>query len=140
MCIKESLGLHPPVTVVSRRCTEDITLPDGEITPKGNICLISIFGTHHNLAVWPNPEVYDPYRFDPQQSQERSSHAFVPFSAGPRNCIRQNFAMAEIKVVLALTLLHFKVFLDPTKTVHRKPELILRAEGGLWLQVEELKA
>ncbi|XP_072275351.1 ultra-long-chain fatty acid omega-hydroxylase-like isoform X1 [Pyxicephalus adspersus] len=139
MCIKESLRLHPPVTAVSRRCTEDIALPDGKIIPKGNICLISIYGTHHNPAVWPNPEVYDPYRFDPQQSQERSSHAFVPFSAGPRNCIGQNFAMAEMKVVLALTLLHFKVSLDPTKTVRRKPELILRAEGGLWLQVEELK-
>ncbi|XP_018427690.1 PREDICTED: cytochrome P450 4F22 isoform X1 [Nanorana parkeri] len=139
MCIKESLRLHPPVTAVSRRCTEDITLPDGKVIPKGNICLISIYGTHHNPAVWPNPEVYDPYRFDPAQAQERSSHAFVPFSAGPRNCIGQNFAMAEMKVVLALTLLNFKVSLDPTKTVRRKPELILRAEGGLWLQVEELK-
>lgn len=35
MCIKESLRLHPPVTVISRRCTEDIKLPDGRIIPKG---------------------------------------------------------------------------------------------------------
>lgn len=48
--------------------------------------------------------------------------------------------MAEMKVVLALTLLNFKVSLDQTKTVRRKPELILRAEGGLWLQVEELQS
>ncbi|KAM9320123.1 ultra-long-chain fatty acid omega-hydroxylase-like [Gastrophryne carolinensis] len=140
MCIKESLRLHPPVTSVSRSCTEDITLSDGKVIPKGNVCLISIYGTHHNPAVWPNPEVYDPYRFDPERTQERASHAFVPFSAGPRNCIGQNFAMAEMKVVLALTLLNFKVSLDPTKTVRRLPELILRAEGGLWLQVEPLKA
>ncbi|XP_075709321.1 ultra-long-chain fatty acid omega-hydroxylase isoform X2 [Rhinoderma darwinii] len=139
MCIKESLRLHPPVTAVSRRCTEDIKLPDGKVIPKGNISLISIYGTHHNPAVWPNPEVYDPYRFDPDSTQERSSHAFVPFSAGPRNCIGQNFAMAEMKVVLALTLLDFKVTFDPDKSVRRKPELILRAEGGLWLQVEALK-
>ncbi|XP_077152230.1 ultra-long-chain fatty acid omega-hydroxylase-like isoform X2 [Ranitomeya variabilis] len=140
MCIKESLRLHPPVTVVSRRCTEDITMPDGKVIPKGNISLLSIYGTHHNPAVWPNPEVYDPYRFDPSSTQERSSHAFVPFSAGPRNCIGQNFAMAEMKVVLALTLLNFKVTLDPNKSVRRMPELILRAESGLWLQVEMLKA
>ncbi|XP_045145661.1 cytochrome P450 4F3-like [Echinops telfairi] len=57
MCIKESLRLHPPVTVVSRRCTQDIELPDGRVIPKGNICLISIFGTHHNPIVWPEPEV-----------------------------------------------------------------------------------
>uniref|UniRef100_A0A6I8Q703 Cytochrome P450 family 4 subfamily F member 22 n=1 Tax=Xenopus tropicalis TaxID=8364 RepID=A0A6I8Q703_XENTR len=139
MCIKESLRLHPPVTAVSRRCTEDIKLPDGKVIPKGNSCLISIYGTHHNPDVWPNPQVYDPYRFDPEKLQERSSHAFVPFSAGPRNCIGQNFAMAEMKIVLALTLYNFYMRLDETKTVRRKPELILRAENGLWLQVEELK-
>ncbi|XP_075459823.1 ultra-long-chain fatty acid omega-hydroxylase-like isoform X2 [Ascaphus truei] len=138
MCIKESLRLHPPVTTVSRRCTEDIKVADGKVIPKGNICLISIYGTHHNPVVWPNPQVYDPYRFDPENSRGRSSHAFVPFSAGPRNCIGQNFAMSEMKVVLALTLLHFKVSVDQTKTVRRKPELILRAENGLWLKVEPL--
>ncbi|CAH2222471.1 cytochrome P450 4F22 isoform X1 [Pelobates cultripes] len=139
MCIKESLRLHPPVTAVSRRCTEDIKLPDGKVIPKGNICLISIYGTHHNPLVWPNPQVYDPYRFDPENSKDKSPHAFIPFSAGPRNCIGQNFAMSEMKVVLALTLLRFKVSIDETKAVRRKPELILRAENGLWLQVEELK-
>uniref|UniRef100_A0A8C5MUY1 Cytochrome P450 n=1 Tax=Leptobrachium leishanense TaxID=445787 RepID=A0A8C5MUY1_9ANUR len=139
MCIKESLRLHPPVTAISRRCTEDIKLPDGKVIPKGNICLISIYGTHHNPLVWPNPNVYDPYRFDPENSKERSPHAFVPFSAGPRNCIGQNFAMSEMRVVLALTLLRFKVSLDISKEVRRKPELILRAENGLWLQVEDLR-
>ncbi|XP_068125092.1 ultra-long-chain fatty acid omega-hydroxylase-like isoform X1 [Hyperolius riggenbachi] len=139
MCIKESLRLHPPVTVISRKCTEDITLPDGKVIPKGVVCIISIYGTHHNPTVWPDPEVYDPYRFEPDKTRERSSHAFIPFSAGPRNCIGQNFAMAEMKVVLGLTLLNFKVSLDPRKTVRRKPELILRAEGGLWLQVEPLQ-
>ncbi|KAM9320537.1 ultra-long-chain fatty acid omega-hydroxylase-like [Gastrophryne carolinensis] len=138
MCIKESLRLHPPVMALVRSLTEDITLPAGEIIPKGMTCVISLYGLHHNPVVWPNPEVYDPYRFDPENNQQRCSHAFIPFSAGPRNCIGQNFAMAEMKVVLALTLLNFKVSLDPTKTVRRLPELILRAEGGLWLKVEPL--
>lgn len=92
MCIKESLRLHPPVTVISRCCTQDIVLPDGRVIPKGAhslrgrslkgrkrgqsgwgklfltgpssptgvICLISIFGTHHNPSVWPDPEVLPP--------------------------------------------------------------------------------
>ncbi|XP_074836188.1 ultra-long-chain fatty acid omega-hydroxylase-like isoform X4 [Carettochelys insculpta] len=138
MCIKESLRLHPPVTAVSRRCTEDIKLPDGRILPKGNICLISIYGTHHNPAVWPEPEVYNPHRFDPETSKNQSPLAFMPFSAGPRNCIGQNFAMAEMKVVLALTLLRFTVRLDETRPVRRNPQLILRSENGLWLHLEPL--
>nr|BAH13972.1 unnamed protein product [Homo sapiens] len=137
MCIKESLRLHPPVPAVSRCCTQDIVLPDGRVIPKGIICLISVFGTHHNPAVWPDPEVYDPFRFDPKNIKERSPLAFIPFSAGPRNCIGQAFAMAEMKVVLGLTLLRFRVLPDHTEP-RRKPELVLRAEGGLWLRVEPL--
>ncbi|XP_062969021.1 cytochrome P450 4F2 isoform X1 [Cynocephalus volans] len=137
MCIKESLRLHPPVTVISRCCTQDIVLPDGRVIPKGVTCLISIFGTHHNPVVWPNPEVYDPFRFDHENLKGRSPLAFIPFSAGPRNCIGQTFAMTEMKVALALTLLHFRVLPDDEEP-RRKPELILRAEGGLWLRVEPL--
>uniref|UniRef100_A0A8C5XFP2 Docosahexaenoic acid omega-hydroxylase CYP4F3-like n=1 Tax=Microcebus murinus TaxID=30608 RepID=A0A8C5XFP2_MICMU len=138
MCIKESLRLHPPAPMISRRCTQDIVLPDGRVIPKGVICLISILGTHHNPAVWPDPEVYDPSRFDPENAKERSPLAFVPFSAGPRNCIGQTFAMTEMKVVLALTLLRFRLLPDHTEP-RRKPEIILRAEGGLWLHVEPLE-
>ncbi|XP_017749209.1 PREDICTED: phylloquinone omega-hydroxylase CYP4F2 [Rhinopithecus bieti] len=137
MCIKESLRLHPPVPVISRHVTQDIVLPDGRVIPKGITCLLSVFGIHHNPTVWPDPEVYDPFRFDPENIKERSPLAFIPFSAGPRNCIGQTFAMAEMKVVLALTLLRFRVLLDHTEP-RRKPELVLRAEGGLWLRVEPL--
>ncbi|XP_042714884.2 ultra-long-chain fatty acid omega-hydroxylase-like isoform X6 [Chrysemys picta bellii] len=138
MCIKESLRLHPPVPAVSRRCTEDIKLPDGCVLPKGNICLISIYGTHHNPAVWPEPQAYNPHRFNLENAKNQPPLAFMPFSAGPRNCIGQNFAMAEMKVVLALTLLRFAVGLDESRPVRRKPELILRSENGLWLHLEPL--
>nr|XP_044995183.1 leukotriene-B4 omega-hydroxylase 3-like [Jaculus jaculus]XP_044995185.1 leukotriene-B4 omega-hydroxylase 3-like [Jaculus jaculus]XP_044995186.1 leukotriene-B4 omega-hydroxylase 3-like [Jaculus jaculus]XP_044995187.1 leukotriene-B4 omega-hydroxylase 3-like [Jaculus jaculus] len=139
MCIKESLRLHPPVVVISRRCTQDVGLPDGRVIPKGVICLLSIFGTHHNPTVWPDPEVYDPFRFDPENVKDRSPLAFIPFSAGPRNCIGQTFAMSEMKVALALTLLRFRVLPDRAEP-RRQPELILRAEGGLRLRVEPLGA
>ncbi|XP_027706957.1 phylloquinone omega-hydroxylase CYP4F2-like isoform X1 [Vombatus ursinus] len=138
MCIKESLRLHPPVVAIARRCTKDIQLPDGRVIPKGNICLVSIFGTHHNPSVWSNPEVYDPYRFEFDNFQKMSPLAFMPFSAGPRNCIGQNFAMYEMKVVLALTLLRFRILPDE-HPARRKPEVILRAEDGLWLRAEPLQ-
>ncbi|XP_040820612.1 cytochrome P450 4F2-like [Ochotona curzoniae] len=138
MCLKESLRLYPPVTIISRCCAQDVTLHDGRVIPKGNSCVISIFGIHHNPAVWPDPEVYNPFRFDPENPQKRSPLAFIPFSAGPRNCIGQAFAMAEMKVVLALTLLRFRILPDSGAEPRRKPELILRAEGGLWLRVEPL--
>ncbi|NXD87658.1 CP4F4 protein, partial [Halcyon senegalensis] len=138
MCIKESLRLHPPVTAVSRRCTEDIALQDGRVVPKEVICLMSIYGTHHNPDIWPDPQVYNPLRFSPENSQGRCPLAFIPFSAGPRNCIGQSFAMAEMKVVAALTVARFVIRPDTERPPRRKPELILRTEGGLWLRLEPL--
>ncbi|NXX36772.1 CP4FN protein, partial [Nicator chloris] len=166
MCIKESLRLHPPVTAVSRRCTEDIPLHDGRVIPKGMawsgcpqcnhpsssavpkvaipippgvICLMSIYGTHHNPDLWPEPEVFNPLRFSPENTKGRSPSSFIPFSAGPRNCIGQTFAMAEMKVIVALTLSRFVLRRDTGRPPPcRKPELILRAEDGLWLLLEPL--
>ncbi|XP_042527156.1 cytochrome P450 4F3-like [Dipodomys spectabilis] len=139
MCLKESLRLHPPVTGVSRCCARDVQLPDGRVIPRGVVCRVCIFGTHHNPAVWPDPEAFDPFRFHPDR--ERGRLAFLAFSAGPRNCIGQTFALSEMKVALALTLLRFRVLpaggaAGPEP--RRKPELILRAEGGLWLRAQPL--
>lgn len=145
MCIKESLRLHSPVQAVTRKYTQDMPLPGDRTVPKGVICLVSIYGTHHNPAVWSNPHEYDPMRFDLANREERSSSAFIPFSAGPRNCIGQKFALAELRVVVALTLLRFHLSpgVNPklgTSDVRRLPQLVLRAEGGLWLQLEPLNS
>ncbi|XP_073318547.1 cytochrome P450 4F3 [Pagrus major] len=145
MCIRESLRLHAPVQAVTRRYTQDMALPGDRTVPKGTICLVSIYGTHHNPAVWTNPHDFDPLRFDPTNKEGLASHAFIPFSSGPRNCIGQKFALAELRVVVALTLLRFRLSpgvnpeLGSSSTgVRRLPQLVLRAEGGLWLRVEPL--
>ncbi|RVE75521.1 hypothetical protein OJAV_G00017720 [Oryzias javanicus] len=145
MCISESLRLHPPVQAVTRKYTQDMPLPGNLTVPQGAICLVSIYGTQHNPAVWTNPHEFDPHRFDPEHKKSVSSHAFIPFSSGPRNCIGQKFAMAELRVVVALTLLRFRLRpgVNPEVggspvPVRRLPQLVLRAEGGLWLQLEPL--
>ncbi|MED6237510.1 hypothetical protein ATANTOWER_026396 [Ataeniobius toweri] len=145
MCIKESLRLHSPVQAVTRKYTQDMMLPGDLTVPEGVICLVSLYGTHHNPEVWTKPHEFDPLRFERTNTQSCLSHGFIPFSSGPRNCIGQKFAMAELRVVVALTLLRFRLSLgvnpelgSSSGGVRRLPQLILRAEGGLWLQLEPL--
>ncbi|XP_078100124.1 cytochrome P450 4F3 isoform X2 [Sander vitreus] len=145
MCIRESLRLHSPVQAVTRKYTQDIALPGDRTVPKGAISLVSIYGTHHNPAVWTNPHEFHPLRFDSTNTARQASHAFIPFSSGPRNCIGQKFALAQLRVVVALTLLRFRLTpgVNPqlgsrSGGVRRLPQLVLRAEGGLWLQLEPL--
>ncbi|NXI30401.1 CP4B1 protein, partial [Sterrhoptilus dennistouni] len=138
MCIKESLRLFPPVPAVSRQLTKPVTFPDGRSLPAGCMVGLNIFGIHRNREVWEDPEIYDPQRFSPENSAQRHSHAFLPFSAGSRNCIGQQFAMNEMKVALALTLRRFELYPDPSKFPIMIPQLVLKSSNGIHMHLKRI--
>ncbi|KAF7990400.1 hypothetical protein HCN44_000205 [Aphidius gifuensis] len=105
-CIKETLRLCPSVPLIGRKITKDVQLKNYSI-PAGTTLNIHIYNAHHDPNYWVNPEVFDPDRFLPENSIGRHSHAYIPFSAGPRNCIGQKFAMIELKTVIAGLLHNF---------------------------------
>nr|XP_033497164.1 cytochrome P450 4B1-like [Epinephelus lanceolatus] len=138
MCIKESLRLYPPVPGISRQTTKAVTFSDGRTIPKGSNISIHLFGIHRNATVWENPDVFDPLRFLPENASKRSPHAFIPFSAGPRNCIGQNFAMNELKVATALTLRRYHLIEDPTQKPKIIPRLVLRSLNGVYIKIKSV--
>ncbi|XP_030250031.1 cytochrome P450 4T8 isoform X1 [Sparus aurata] len=139
MCIKESLRLYPPVPGMNRKTTKPITFFDGRTLPAGSFVGTSVYGIHRNAAVWENPDVFDPLRFLPENTSRRSPHAFVPFSAGPRNCIGQNFAMNELKVATALTLKKYELIEDPTCKPKIIPRLVLRSLNGIHIKIRSVE-
>ncbi|XP_033629693.1 cytochrome P450 4F22-like [Asterias rubens] len=134
-CLKESLRFHPPVNLIMRKLTQPLTFPDGRTVPKDTFVTAAISGVHHNENVWDEPEVFDPDRFSPDRAKSIPPFAFVPFSAGPRNCIGQNFAMNEMKVIAAMILRNFNLAVNESIPVMRINSLVLRAEKGINLLI-----
>ncbi|XP_047454953.1 cytochrome P450 4B1-like isoform X2 [Mugil cephalus] len=136
MCIKECLRLYPPVPAMSRKITKPVTFFDGRTLPAGSRITTSVFVMHRNAAVWENPNVFDPLRFLPENVSKRSPHTFVPFSAGPRNCIGQNFAMNEMKVVTALTLKRYQLIEEPNWKPKLISTVVLRFLNGIHIRIK----
>ncbi|XP_071627365.1 cytochrome P450 4C1-like isoform X2 [Temnothorax longispinosus] len=124
--IKETLRLFPSVPIITRKLTEDVKL-DNYTLSKGLSVTLAILFAHRNPKVWPDPMKFDPDRFLPENSKDRNPYAYVPFSAGPRNCIGQRFALLEEKIMLAAILRKWRVKSVKTlDTIEYGGTLILR--------------
>jgi len=135
-CLKEALRLFPSVPMFARSLQEDAFIGGHQI-PSGIQVIIYPYLVHRDPKHWPDPEVFNPDRFLPENSNGRHPYAYLPFSAGARNCIGQRFALMEEKTLIAWILRYYKI-----KSIHRrdqvrpKGELILRPSEGVHLELE----
>ena len=136
-CIKEAMRLYPPVFDVFRITSEDIKL-DGYLIPKGTQIGVFIYHIHRHPDVWDNPNDFDPLRFHPSVADKRDPYAYIPFSAGQRNCIGQHFAMNEEKIVVGTIVNRFAISLVEGHKVEISPKVVLRTKYDIKLNLEAL--
>ena len=118
--INETMRLLPPVSIVGRDAIETKTY--GDITvPDGSTVYLAIKEIHKDPKHYPNPEVFDPERFNEEEKAKRDPFAFMPFGVGPRICIGSRLAMQELKTVLVHILRKVRFELNET-TVPKKGE------------------
>ncbi|EXX68538.1 cytochrome P450 [Rhizophagus irregularis DAOM 181602=DAOM 197198] len=103
--IKESLRVYPPAPVVSLRSLQKPIKIGPYIVPKNVLCSVNIWQVHYDTRYWENPKQYNPERF--LNNEKRHPFSWIPFSAGPRNCIGQNFSIMEQRVILSMMLLKY---------------------------------
>jgi len=104
--------------------------------PKGTTIIVNIFGMGRNAKIWKDPEVFDPERFEPENFSRLRPFSYLPFSAGPRNCIGQKFAMNEIKSTVSKVLRHFEIIAEPGFEPTLKADLVLKSSNGIKLRLK----
>ncbi|KAJ9590496.1 hypothetical protein L9F63_016447, partial [Diploptera punctata] len=106
--IKETLRLYPSVPIIGRQLNKDVEV-DGHILPQSMEIVMFPYFTHRLAEHYPEPEKFNPDNFLPERCATRHPYAYIPFSAGPRNCIGQKFAILEEKTVLSCVLRNYRM-------------------------------
>lgn len=141
--LQETLRLYPPVpTLFLQRTLAPVQLGPWQL-PKGTLVRISPWVLHRDPRWYPQSEVFDPERFAPEAQAARPRGTYLPFGMGPRSCLGEHFAMAELTLVAAKVLQRFELApaanaepADPTMHITLRPRhplrvsLRLRAHAG----------
>ncbi|XP_011176869.1 cytochrome P450 4d2 [Zeugodacus cucurbitae] len=109
--IKESLRLYPTAPFIGRNLEEDVNLR-GKLIPAGTNITISIYIMQRDPKYFPEPDTFRPERFLNESlllGEKLYPYVYVPFSAGPRNCIGQKYAILEMKSIMSKILRHFEL-------------------------------
>lgn len=97
-------SLYTPVPVLNRQLSEPDTL-GGHLIPAGTSIILSLGSLHMSPSIWgADVATFRPERFLPEESRGRHPFAYAPFALGARNCIGQNLAITEAKVILGRLL------------------------------------
>uniref|UniRef100_A0A1I8N027 Uncharacterized protein n=1 Tax=Musca domestica TaxID=7370 RepID=A0A1I8N027_MUSDO len=139
--IKESLRLYSPIPIIAREIKEDFkykhsTIGEG-VLPAGSELVMGFYVMASESKCFENANEFLPERH--QQPAKMHNFQFTPFSAGPRNCIGQKFAMYEMKVILTniirtYELLPYGEKIDPLLGI------VLRSSTGMQLGMKRRTA
>ncbi|XP_046627597.1 probable cytochrome P450 6a14 [Neodiprion virginianus] len=138
--VSETLRKYPVVPILNRECTEDIDLPGtGFRATKGTKIIVPVLGIHWDPDLYPEPEKFDPERFNEENIAKRHPYAYLPFGEGPRNCIGMRFGLVQSKVGLIRMLSKFRFTPGPNLDVPLimdKANFVQMALNGVTLRVQ----
>jgi len=128
--IDESMRMYPPAWVVSRQSTEPVALSQTVVHPD-EIVAISSWVLHRDPDFWKDPQTFDPERFTADECAKRHKYSYIPFGAGPRQCIGTQFARVELLTVLSTLLRNYRFELSggSQQKIEPHPLVTLRPRG-----------
>ncbi len=127
----EAMRLYPPVSVVVRTPRTRDVIGDLEI-PARSLVMVSPWVVHRHKALWDEPDLFMPERFETRGSPPFGDGAFMAFGVGRRSCPGAAFALAQTTISLARMLSRYEIVLDdpqpvmPVAIVTTVPRLLIR--------------
>jgi len=137
--IDEAMRLYPPAWGFSRQALGDDEL-GGYRLPRGWLAFLMPYVLHRHPTYWPDPDRFDPDRFLPERSADRPKFAYLPFGAGPRQCIGNQFALLEAHLSVATLAQTYRLHLVPGHPVEPWPLITLRPRFGMPMTIERRAA
>ncbi|OWR46405.1 cytochrome P450 CYP4L4 [Danaus plexippus plexippus] len=135
--IRESLRIFPSVPLIERMITEDSQVGELRI-PKNTSVIINILELQRHPDLYEDPMEFRPERFETMNA--KNAFSWIAFSAGPRNCIGQKFAMLELKATLASIVQKFRILPADSAEPILCAELVLRSENGVRIKLMPRKS
>ncbi|KAI0122835.1 isotrichodermin C-15 hydroxylase [Xylariales sp. AK1849] len=107
-CVDEALRIWPITGGPSLRLTDKDTIISGIPVPKNTVVGMWTWALYHDPTLWTDPWEYHPERFtgDPKYVDD-AREAFKPFFTGSRDCIGQNLALIEMRLIIAHMVFNF---------------------------------
>jgi cytochrome P450 len=134
--LQEALRLYPPAWILTRRAIGPDKLGGYEVPP-GTDVFLSPFVVHRHPAFWDNADRFDPGRFEPGRGEARHKFAYLPFGAGPRHCIGENFSIFEMMLHLNGAARRFRLRPTDTEPVTMEARINLRTTRDIQMMVEK---
>jgi cytochrome P450 len=126
---KETLRLHPIAPILPMRQVREPFEFLGYTLPPKTLLSIATIRLHQREDIYPAPHDFSPERF---QSRTFTPFEYMPFGGGPRRCIGAEFAMYEMKIVLATLLGDYRLSLASAAPVRdARRGLVLAPSGGV---------
>jgi cytochrome P450 len=134
--LKETMRIYPPAYVFTRSpAARDVTLGGYRIKHR-EIIFISPWVLHRDPRWFERPDQFDPARWTPELTKRLPRTAFLPFSAGPRMCIGWEFAMMEMKLIVASIVPRFRLSRGSGSTPRPLPLVTLGFSGPISVRVD----
>uniref|UniRef100_A0A8C7N2E7 unspecific monooxygenase n=1 Tax=Oncorhynchus kisutch TaxID=8019 RepID=A0A8C7N2E7_ONCKI len=119
--LNESLRLYPIAPRLERVAKKTVEI-NGIVIPKDCIVLVPTWTLHRDPEIWSDPEEFKPERFSKENKESIDPYTYMPFGAGPRNCIGMRFALIMIKLAMVEILQSFTFSICDETEVRRSPE------------------